>query len=103
MIIVFCLYGNFLNFCIIWMVPTPGIFSNLANSVAMTSFDDRVGSLFDLLSRTASVKIGRVSGAFNCDFFIVVLVFVPLYLLVLYVSIANLLVNKASEISWLVP
>ena len=82
MIIVFCLYGNFLNFCIIWMVPTPGIFSNLANSVAMTSFDDRVGSLFDLLSRTASVKIGRVSGAgaLTYDFSIVGLVFVQLYL-----------------------
>ena len=83
MSIVFCVYGNFLNSCIIWMVATPGIFgifSNLANSVAMISFDDCVEASFELLSRTASVKIGRVSGAFNCDFFIVGLVLVQLYL-----------------------
>ena len=75
------------------MVATPGIFgifSSLANSVAMISFADSVGALFELLSRTTSVKIGRIRGAFNCDFFIVVLVFVQLYLLVLYVSIVNL-------------
>ena len=54
--------------------------TNLSNSVAMISFDDCVEASFELLSRTASVRIGRVSGALNCDFFIVGLVFVQLYL-----------------------